>query len=323
MNDQPKTPVLEAERIEQMRQHVMTQISASAKTDKSAKRRLLLRGAFAGAVAASVLGIAAMGLSGVNLGGTGDITAGVLKDETTSSVESAGRDSIAKDTGASLDEAPFVSTTIVTGSASVQVKNTEKAISQLTRFAAKHGGFIDNESIFDNAGGSAGEVTVRVPQDQVEALRAELNRIGKVQSVDISRADASAQVADVQARIGSLTASIKRLRQIIAESATTKDLLEAEQQLSARQSELESLQAQRRVLLDQTSLASIHVGVSQSESAASVEPSGFTGGLTRGWNALVAATNSVVTFAGMITPWLLPIVLAFGVVLLIRRRLRR
>src|SRR5690606_16962347 len=100
------------------------------------------------------------------------------------------------------------------------------------------------------------------------------------------------------------------------------DLLDAEAQLTRRQAELEGLQAQRRVLVDQTSLATVQVALHSEDSARTVETDGFTGGLTRGWNALVDATNAVVEAAGFLVPWLLPVGLAGAVVLAVRRRRR-
>ncbi len=331
MTKTPEIPVLPADRVDRMRQQVLAEISADARHSKAERRKLIGRGALGGAAAAVVISIAALGINNMAVQPMADDYRGAADSAATEpdsavvGAEPGLATDIAKSQSTREDAATpeFVSTSIVTGSMSVLVDDAEKAIGQIAKFAAAHGGQIDNESLIGGGNDQYGRATVRVPADQVGALRTELGRIGKVESVEVNRVDASAQVADVQARIDSLTASIKRLRQIVAESATTKDLLDAEAQLSARQADLESLQAQRRVLLDQTSLASIEVSVHEQTSAASVEPSGFFGGLTRGWNALVAATNSVVTFTGMAVPWLLPLGAVFGAGLLIWRRIRK
>jgi len=326
MTGRPELPVLEPERIERMRTHVMETIRADERRAAAERGRRRARWAMGGAAAAAVVVIGA-----IAAGGSGIFQAGSSDDAGTSLEDTSGASTAYDadlDGDGTADEGrdaaePFAGTMIVTGSMSVRVDDAEAAIDALDTFARDHGGRLDGENLDTDGTTSWGEVTVRIPSREVSALRSELERIGTVGSVNVSREDVATQVADVEARIDSLEASIARLRSIIADAASTKDLLEAEEQLAQRQGELESLQAQRRVLRDQTSLATIHVSLSERESAASVEPSGFLGGLTRGWNALVDATNAAVTLAGVLTPWLLPLGAVAGVVLLVRRRAPR
>ncbi len=309
-----RQPALEPERVARMRTHVMDTIREDEGTAAVARARRRSRWAMGGAAAAAVIVIGAIAVNGSpGMTGGGDSAVSSAGDAGGSSgdaalSESAGRE--APDEGSSE---PFTATVITTGSIALEVEDTQSAVDAIGTWAVDHGGRIDSESVSDEGGATRADVTVRVPGDQVGTLRTELNDLGSIVSVDVQRADVATQVADVEARIGSLEASIDRLRAIIADSGTTKDLLDAETQLSQRQAELESLQAQRRVLHDQTSLATISVSVTEREAANAVEPSGFIGGLTTGWNALVATANVAVTAAGVLTPWLLPLaLLGFG-----------
>lgn len=318
-------PVLEPERIERMRASVMDVVTAEA--EEARRRRRRVRAAFAGATAAAVV---VVGGVGVGLGGLAGTSGGSDSMSSSDSGAAEGPTSRADAGGAEADEEvapdaelPTSSTVVTTGSMSVAVDDVREAVTAIRVFVAQREGRIDGESLESGDEGTA-SLTVRVPAGAVEALRRELDEIGGPTSVFLERTDEAATIADVDARIASLETSIRRLRAIIAESSSTRDLLDAEAQLTQRQSDLEALQAQRRVLRDQTSLATIEVLVMPRDTARSVEPGeGFVGGLTRGWNGLVATVDAIVAFAGLVTPWLLPAGLVAAVVLWLRRRRAR
>lgn len=314
----PETPVLEPERIAAMRRHVLDTVEADRATAAGrARRRKVLWACGAAAAVAVIGGVVVPQVTGAP---SGDSATSSAQDQSLSAP--AESDSAGITTPDASTE-PFTSTVVATGSMRVRVNDTERAVDRLESFAAARGGRLDGENVSTSDGRTVADVVVRVPGEDVSALRSELDRLGTVESVEVSRTDVATQIADVDARIESLQASIARLRAIIAAAPTTKDLLDAEQQLQQRQSDLESLQAQRRVLRDQTSLATITVTVDESPTAAAVEPSGFVGGLTRGWNGLVAATNAAVTALGLALPWLAPLAVVGGLVLLVRHRPRR
>ncbi|MBC9227555.1 DUF4349 domain-containing protein [Aeromicrobium sp. 636] len=316
-------PVLEPERIERMRVGVMDAVAEHEGATRHRRRRV--RAAFAGAVAAAVVVVGGVGVGVSELGGSSsDSKANTADDTAAAEAPSARSDAGAEADDTAADaEVPPLTTVVTTGSMSVEVDDVRDAVAVIRTFVAGRLGRIDAETIEGGAEGSA-SLTVRVPADGVEALRRELDSLGAPSSVYLERTDEAATIADVDARIASLETSIRRLRAIIAESSSTRDLLDAEAQLTQRQGDLEALQGQRRALRDQTSLATIEVLVTPRDTARPVEPGeGFSGGLTRGWNALVATVDGLVTVAGLLTPWLIPVGLGAVVVLGVRRRARR
>lgn len=325
------TAVLETERIERMRANIMDTVTELEREQSARRGRRRSRMAL-GLAAAAVVTIAGLGLGDglTGMGGSSDsdISAGSTADRRTSEQMAPGdapesRIEQPTDTSGDIDPTVIAPSIITTGSMSVEVDDVDAAIRAVRTFARTQGGRIDGENFEESDPAPYADLTVRIPASGVTALRAELDDLGTVEGVQLEQSDVSAEVADVNARIASLEASIRRLRAIVADSDTTKDLLDAEAQLSRRQSDLESLQAQQRVLRNQTSLATVHVSLHTAESAQAVEPSGFFGGLTRGWNALVDTTNAVVTGAGVLVPWLLPLGILAGITLFVRRRMRR
>ena len=148
--------------------------------------------------------------------------------------------------------------------------------------------------------------------------------LGEVLSLNVVAEDVTAQGADLDARIGALQVSITRLRQLLATAETTKDLIDIEAELTARQAELDSLVAQRAALSDQVAQSTLVVSVSPRSEAVAWTPPGFVSGLESGWNALRTATAALVTLAGFLLPFVtVLVVIAVPVVLLVvlvRRR---
>lgn len=301
--------VLEPERIARMRAGVMGAVEADR---RSRRRSRLVVGAAAAATVVVIGGAVGAGLSGGLVSGSDSQSAGTSSADIAAEPDTASRAEV---------EPPSRSTIITTGSISVRVDDVDRAAAAIRAFATARGGRIDGESV-ESQDAPFADLTVRVPATHVPALRELVESTGDVRSMNVSREDVATQVADVESRIASLETSIRRLRAIVAEADSTQALLQAETQLTQRQSDLESLQAQERVLRDQTSLATIQVSLHSDEAPRAVEPDGFRGGLTDGWNALVAATNTVVTAAGFVVPWLLPLGALVTVVALARRRRR-
>ena len=203
---------------------------------------------------------------------------------------------------------------ITTGSVLVTVTSVESAVRSIEDFVAERDGRIDSRSQYRSGEFSPGfdadspaTLVVRIEPREVDALIQEVRRLGTVEELEISREDVTTQVTDLDARIRSLEVSIARLEAIMAESTSTRDLLEAETQLSQRQGELESLQAQRRQVGSQVELASIVVTLRGAGDPSAVDPGGFRGGLVDGWNALVGLVNGLLVGAGVLAVWLVPV----------------
>lgn len=206
---------------------------------------------------------------------------------------------------------------VTTGRVEMTVDDPAAAASEFGVWVEKAGGRIDQRSEQDDSA----QVTVRVPADVVSAAIDQLRTTGEVDATSITDVDVTSQVVDLDARITALQSSVDRLLAILGSATTTGEVVEAESTLTQRQAELDSLVAQRAALGDQVALSTIDVSFTATESAASVEPDGFLGGLRTGWNSVVETVNGVVTAAGVAVPWLaIVLVLGTGAWALARRR---
>lgn len=147
-------------------------------------------------------------------------------------------------------------------------------------------------------------LTVRIPAEHTDDFIAGLGDIGEVTEVSTNRDDVTMQWQDLDARIKALQASVDRLRVLMAEATNTADLLAAEQALSSRQAELDSLTGQKRLLDDQIALSTLTIEISSTRTEPEEGPTNFWDGIVSGWNSLVDWLKDAVVFLGKAVPWI-------------------
>ncbi|MET0866249.1 MAG: DUF4349 domain-containing protein [Nakamurella sp.] len=180
-----------------------------------------------------------------------------------------------------------------------------------------------------DGGGSQTTVTLRVPTDQYDTVLDKLTAIGDITSRSESSQDVTAQAADVNSRVESMTASVARVRALLAQATTIADVISIESELSVREANLESLQQQQAALNGQVAMSTISLNLT----AVTVDPqatepvvaeNGFITGLNAGWATLVGLAGWLGSAFGALLPFL-PL-LAGGALLawwLVRRNRRR
>jgi hypothetical protein len=311
------SPTLSDERVASMRSSVMNAIGQDI-----TKRGHRVRSAI-GLTAASllVLGFGSVGINALSNDGGGNHSAGgssdtSLRDESAKS--SAG--GAAGDEAASPDAGREV---ITTGEINVSVKDPQGVAQKISAYAESIGGRVDSRTEHGDGHDASAFVTARVPSTKVTATIDRLKEYGTVDNVSLHNDDVTAQAKDLDARIGALRLSIDRLEEIMSDSDTSAELIKAESALTQRQEQLESLVAQRKQIDDQVLLSTLSIDLSQTSGPDSVEPGGFAGGLTDGWNAMVSTVNHVVGVAGTLLPWAAILVALYGVYRLVTRRRAR
>lgn len=103
-------------------------------------------------------------------------------------------------------------------------------------------------------------MTIRVPIDQFDRVMDQLADM----AVDVSyrnesAEDVTAQYFDLQNRLESMEAARNRLLDIMLKTETTEDLLFAEQQLTYREAEIESMKGQLKYLSESAALSRITI----------------------------------------------------------------
>lgn len=222
---------------------------------------------------------------------------------------------------------------IATAQATVRVKGIADAAAAVAALAEKHGGYVENTEIGKSvavdgtsepapADSAYGWVGIRVPSAELPDVIAALGDMGKVLSSSTSKQDVTAAAIDLQARVDSTRASVDRLTQLMAQSGSVSELIEAEVALTDRQAQLESYEQQLAALDDQVAMSSLQVQLTRADAPTTADPAGFADGLLAGWNGLVVSLNALVVAVGFLLPWLAVAGAVVLIVWLIRRARR-
>jgi hypothetical protein len=214
---------------------------------------------------------------------------------------------------------------IVTGTISITVDDPRDAADEATSIVEGAGGHIDSrvESAPRDDDRGRAELTVRIPADALTATLDAIEELGTVEDTNTQRQDVTTVARDLDARITALEASVDRLLALMVDATTTADLITIESALSQRQSDLESLQSQRRSIADQVDYSTVTLYLGSEADAPVDEPDTFLSGLTTGWEALVAFLSFLLVAFGVMLPWLVLPGVALLIVWLLVRRSRR
>ena len=216
---------------------------------------------------------------------------------------------------------------IRTGQVLLRSRHVDRVRGDVERLLRAVRGYVESEQTQHDRRGEAVSSTLvlRVPASAFGGTLAGIERLARVVSSDQSSRDVTTEVIDVDQRVQTLRNSLERLHRFQRRATDVTDLLRYENDITARQGELQSLTARQTYLLGQTSMSTITV---QLDRPVRVGPppggrhdTGFLAGLTRGWTALLGVLVAGSTALGAVVPFaVVVLVLGVPVWLLVRRR---
>lgn len=191
--------------------------------------------------------------------------------------------------------------------------------------ATAAGGFVSSA----DGGGSQMYITLRVPSAQYDAVLDKLAAIGEVTNRTESSQDVTAEVVDVNSRVDTMTASVARVRELLAQATDIGDVIAIESELATREANLEALQQQQAYLAGQVALSTVSVNLTAitfdptGTTEAVNDDTGFIAGLKSGWAGLLGFLTWIGGAIGALLPFL-PIIALIGLLIWwITRRIRR
>ena len=182
----------------------------------------------------------------------------------------------------------------------------------------------------DGSAASAAEgqsvLVLRIPVNDLDNAIARISGIGKTLSRRSTSQDVTADLADLGSRVKTATASVDRVRALLAQAKSLQDIVLLESELTRRESDLEALQARQASLAGRADLSTLTVSVQTPAVEVQVTPdNGFVTGLKSGWHSLTRSAVAVLDVVGAVLPWLLlaGLVAWPSYVIVRRRRTRR
>jgi hypothetical protein len=154
---------------------------------------------------------------------------------------------------------------IRTGNISMVVEDTRAAQATIEAWVesmAAEGAFVVSADEYGGTEGSQPQITtsIRIPASRFDETMDRLAELAvNVTSRNESAQDVTEEYVDLEARLESLETARLRLLEIMQEARVTKDVLEAEQQLTQREAEIESLKGRMQYLEQSARLSSIWI----------------------------------------------------------------
>jgi len=200
---------------------------------------------------------------------------------------------------------------ISTASVILRVDDVRAAAARAEDAVVAAGGYVTAEETTadpQRGGRTVSRLTFKVPPEEFRDVLAELARLGQLRGQTQSSEDVTEEYVDVEQRIRTQRESLARVRSLLDRAEDLADVVLLEGELTARQADLEALEARLQSLRDRSELATI-TATFESPAARAGRPGddedlGFLAGLRDGWAAFARSTEVLLTATGALLPFL-------------------
>lgn len=200
----------------------------------------------------------------------------------------------------------------------LQVKNIGQAVAKVRATTATAQGIVLSENIgtansgvplADGAKVTAttyAEITISVPSAELDRVIAELGSVGTVIRSTSSSENVGGQIVDTASRLETMRVSVERVRAFLKDAKDLNQIVAMEAELTRRQSDLESLEAQLASLKGSVARSPVQISLTTEPNAIVEEPeqAGFLVGLKGGWDAFTGSATVLLTVLGAMLPFL-------------------
>lgn len=217
---------------------------------------------------------------------------------------------------------------IITIDMSVETDDLELLMADLDQKINALGGYVEDQNIHNGSNYASrryrnANLTIRIPDENVDQFTSEVSDLANVVSQNLRREDITLKYVSTASRVTALETEEARLLELLAEAENMADLLEIEARLTDVRYELENYASQLRLYDNQIDYATIYLNVSEVQEYTPVEePTFFERIKTTFSHALEGLGNGIVN----ITVFLVgnsPYILTFGIIILVVFKLKK
>ena len=199
----------------------------------------------------------------------------------------------------------------------VEVRNGafDSTVDKLFALGNELGGYISGSAAQTDSGSlRAGTISVMVPVDKFDQAIARVRQLGRVQQLNISGQDVSAQFVDLQARLKNAQAQEAAYNALLQRATSVQDIIAIQNQLGQITQLIEQLEGQIAYLEHATSYSTVSVTVRETASApAPVDSWGFQTALLDSVHGFVNTLDWIIVGLGNALPVLVILgLLGFG-----------
>ncbi|MEN4762745.1 DUF4349 domain-containing protein [Chryseobacterium sp. C39-AII1] len=228
---------------------------------------------------------------------------------------------------ASVNKNPYLNTNdtiskkiIKNGEMTIQVGDTKKAQNQVNEIVKKSNGYIQKEEFRNTDTDENLNLIIRVPHKNFDALTNSFSDgMGSVLSKNISSNDVTEEYTDVSIKLANKKIYLEKYRDMLKSAATTKDMLEIQENIRELEDEIDVSEGRLRFIDDRVNYSTLNLTLYKEKVRSSMTSkigfgSRFGDSLTEGWNSFIAF------FLGLTSLW--PFFLLIPVVIFLWRKWR-
>ena len=224
-------------------------------------------------------------------------------------------------------EAPSEKKIIRSASLTLVTQEYDEALTALKSDCEGQGGWIESsdESTNSRTGLRTAYLTLRVPQDSLDAYLGSTEGLGRVTNRSESSQDVTASYQDNQTRLNTQLALMERLQALITESGDLSDLLALESQIAETQYQIDSLQSSLNRTDRQVSYSTVSITLREEKAPELTDTTVSFGerilsAIQTGWEAFTTFLGDMVVFLVAALPFIAIVAAVVIVVKLFKRR---
>jgi hypothetical protein len=180
--------------------------------------------------------------------------------------------------------------------------------------------YVASSTSVPGQGPARGKVTFRVPVAAFEAVLRELKGLGTYRGERSSTEDVTNRYVDLRGQLTAWRAQERVYLRLLGRARSIGDVIAVQNQLQQVQSNIERLQGQLDHLEDRSAFSTIALDLSEPGAGGAAQPRGR---LERAWATAVSGLGVMAAAALVALVWLTPLGVLAGLVLLLRRAVRR
>ena len=192
----------------------------------------------------------------------------------------------------------------------VTVDRFSDAEREVARLVKEQGGYIAESDVSGSPGAArSGRWVVRIPVERLDTFEEAVIRLGELLKRHRDSQDVTEEFYDVEARIKNKKIEESRLLKLLEEStATLKDTIEVERELSRVRGEIEQMQGRLQLLANLTSLTTVTITISEQFRYLPREAPTFVARIGRTFRASVQSLTEVLESLALmvvaVIPWI-------------------
>jgi len=190
---------------------------------------------------------------------------------------------------------------IKNGDMRIQVGDIKKSQNQINEIIKNNKAYIQKEEFQNTDTDDNLYITIRVPHKNFDTLvNSFSNGIGSVLSKNISSDDVTEEYTDVSIKLANKKIYLEKYRDMLKKAATTKDMLEIQENIRELEDEIDVAEGRLRFIDDRVNYSTLNLNLYKEKVRSSATSkigfgSRFGDSVTEGWNSFVTFILGIIS----------------------------